>query len=146
MGDNPTPQAAADHKKWDSWLAMQWAYLLGQLDSVPEGNGTMLDNTLVVFGSDTTTGQTLQKGAHVGFRFPMWIAGGSNFAFRTGRQVMVPLMPLHFGATAANSWGYNPGKYLYHNALLLSVARAFGMNISSYGSYDQGQGGVPGLT
>jgi len=107
----------------------------------------MLDNTLVVFGSDTTTGQTLAVGAHNGFRFPMWIAGGGNFAFETGRQMMLPAMPPGTPATASNKWGYDykGGKYLYHNALLVSVAQAFGMPINSYGSHDQGVGGVPGL-
>jgi len=118
-----------------------------QLSSIPEGSGTMLDNTLVVFGSDTTTGQTLAVGAHNGFRFPMWIAGGGNFAFETGRQMMLPAMPPGTPATASNKWGYDykGGKYLYHNALLVSVAQAFGMPINSYGSHDQGVGGVPGL-
>lgn len=146
-GDSPSDKVISDHKKWDAFYAKQWLYLLEQLSSVPEGSGSMLDNTLVVFGSDTTTGQTLAAGAHNGFRFPMWIAGGGNFAFRTGRQVMLPLMPPGTPATSANKWGYDVkgAKYLYHNALLVSVAQAFGMDINAYGSHDQGVGGVPGL-
>lgn len=150
-----SPKIISDVQLWDRFYAKQWAYLLEQLDSIPEGNGTMLDNTLVLFGSDTTTGQDPAPahaswqgpGAHDGRRFPMWMAGGSNFAFRTGRQVMLPVMPKHAEATAANKWGHNfqNGKYLYHNALLVSVAQAFGMDINAYGTHDQGIGGVPGL-
>jgi hypothetical protein len=34
------------------WYAEQFAYLLGKLDSIPEGNGTMLDNTAVLWASE----------------------------------------------------------------------------------------------
>ena len=39
----------------DRWYATQFAYLLGKLDAVKEGNGTMLDNTLVVWGREMGT-------------------------------------------------------------------------------------------
>lgn len=143
----PSAKVVADHKAWDQFFAKQWLYLLQQLSSIPEGSGSMLDNTLIVFGSDTTSGQSLAVGAHNGYRFPIWMAGGSNFAFPTGRQLTFPAMPPDTTANAANMWGYNEKgrKYLYHNSLLVSVAQAFGMNINSYGTYDQGVGPVPGL-
>lgn len=118
-----------DHKKWDAWWASQWAYLLQQLDSVKEGNGTLLDNTLIVFGSDTTTAQSLSTGAHEFYRFPIWLAGGSNFAFKTGRTIK-----LATPARPANA------QWRYHNTLLVSVARAFGLDINTFGTWDQGKG------
>lgn len=137
-GDNPTPQVMADHKKWDSWWASQWAYLLQQLDSVQEGNGTMLDNTLILFGSDTTTGQTIGVGAHQSYRFPMWLAGGSNFAFKTGRALALPYL-------AYKNYDKDGGKWTSTNAVLVSVARAMGLDISKFGTWDGGQGPVQGL-
>jgi Protein of unknown function (DUF1552) len=137
-GEMPSAQVTANHKKWDTWWSTQWAYLLSQLASVSEGNGTLLDNTLIVFGSDTTTGQSLGVGAHQSFRFPMWIAGGSNFAFRTGRTVKLPYM-------VSDDFGRYGSQWTYHNALLVSVAKAMGLNINAFGTWDQGRGGVPGL-
>jgi hypothetical protein len=152
---NPSAKVISDHQLWDRFYAKQWLYLLEQLSSIPEGDGTMLDNTLVLFGSDTTTGQDPAPahaswqgpGAHDGRRFPLWIAGGGAFAFRTGRQVSLQVMPKHATATEANKWGHNfqNGKYYYHNALLVSVAQAFGMTLNAYGTFDQGIGGLPGL-
>src|SRR5689334_15568781 len=34
------------------WYVDQFAYLLGQLDGIQEGAGTMLDNTVIVLGSE----------------------------------------------------------------------------------------------
>lgn len=35
-----------------NWYAQQFAYLLGELEKVPEGDGTMLDNTVVLWVSE----------------------------------------------------------------------------------------------
>jgi len=40
----------------ESWYMQQLAYLLGRLDSVPEGSGTMLDNTMVIYANNLTDG------------------------------------------------------------------------------------------
>lgn len=138
-GDAPTPQVFDDHKKWDAFWAKHMAYLLEQLSSVKEGNGTMLDNTLILVGSDTHTGQSRSKGAHQAYRAPYWMAGGGNFAFRTGRTVKLPTPPI------STDVGRTGGQWTYHNALLVSVVRAFGMSTNTVGTWDQGKGPVPGL-
>ncbi len=95
VGDAKAQQTDLDdHKKYDRWYAARWAYLLNKLDSIKEGNGTMLDNTLIVFGQDTTTnteGGRTGLGAHYGLRFPMFLAGGGNFAFKTGQYLQIPM-------------------------------------------------------
>ncbi|HVZ35262.1 MAG TPA: DUF1552 domain-containing protein, partial [Polyangiaceae bacterium] len=40
------------------WYASQVAYLLGKLAAIPEGNGSVLDNTLVVWGNELSVGNT----------------------------------------------------------------------------------------
>ena len=35
-----------------TWYSQQVADFLAELDSIPEGDGTLLDNTLVVWGSE----------------------------------------------------------------------------------------------
>ena len=52
----------------------------GKLDSVNEGNGTLLDNTLVVWGRE------LGSTAHRMERVPFVIAGKAGGALRTGRS------------------------------------------------------------
>ena len=64
------------------WYAESIAHLLGSLQAVTEPDGsTMLDNTLVVWGSEVA-----EPDIHSFDRMPFVIAGGSKF-LRTGRYV-----------------------------------------------------------
>ena len=63
----------------DNWYAKQIAYLVGQLDAVNEGNGTLLDNTLIVMGRE------LGSTAHRMDRSPLLLIGKAGGALRTGR-------------------------------------------------------------
>lgn len=120
------PGPISDHQKIDRWFADRWVYLLKKLSSYQESDGTLLDNTLVLVGSDTTT----RGGAHSLSRFTYWMAGGGNFAFKTGRHVQV--------APA-------PGKYTPNHRLFVSICNAFGMNVSKFGNLDNGSGPLAGL-
>ncbi len=61
------------------------AGLARKLDAVPEGNGTMLDNTLIVFFSDA--GQQ----HHANYQnFPMLLLGNLRGRFKTGRYLHYP--------------------------------------------------------
>lgn len=83
-------------------------------------------------------GQSLETGAHQHWRLPLWMAGGSNFAFKTGRLINLPHTSLM--GTAAQS-----GKWVVHNRLLTSICQAFGMTVDSFGTLDPGKGGVAEL-
>lgn len=63
------------------WLAEQLAYFLGKLDSVPEGDGTLLDNTIVFWASEI--GESTQ---HDLTMMPYVLAGGGS-KLRSGRVV-----------------------------------------------------------
>lgn len=141
VGDAKGQQVDLDnHKKYDRWFASRWAYLLNRLDSIKEGNGTVLDNTLVLFGSDTTTLQVFTLGPHNHVRFPLWMAGGGNFAFKTGQGIKLP------------NPGRDPGskldvaKWVVHQRLLTSIGQAFGMPIEKFGDNDPGSGTLAQLT
>lgn len=140
IGDAQGQQVDIDnHKKFDRWFAARWAYLLNRLDSIKEGNGTVLDNTLVVFGSDTTTLQTLSLGPHLHARFPLWMAGGGNFAFKTGQSIKL--------ANPGRLPGSKPdvAKWVVHQRLLTSIAQAFGMPVEKFGDNDPGSGTIAQL-
>jgi hypothetical protein len=62
------------------WLTEQFNYLLEAMKRVPEGNGTMLDNTLVLWVNELSRGN-----AHSHPNMPYLLAGGAGGALRTGR-------------------------------------------------------------
>lgn len=133
------PEDLEDVKKYDRWYGARWAYLLGRLNSIKEGNGTVLDNTLIVFGSDTTTLQNLELGPHQHHRFPMWLAGGGNFAFKTGQVIKLP------SPSKSPERKEDVAQWVVHHRLLTSICQAFGMPNETFGDLDPGRGPVTQL-
>jgi hypothetical protein len=72
----------------------QFAYFLDRLDSVREGDGTLLDNTMIVYGSGIGDGNR-----HNHDDLPILVAGGGAAGFELGRHVRyehgTPLMNLY---------------------------------------------------
>jgi hypothetical protein len=58
----------------------QYAYLLGRLSKMPEGDGSVLDNSCIMFVSE-------HWNAHNGTRVPLVLAGGLGGALQTGRTL-----------------------------------------------------------
>ena len=63
----------------------QFAYFLERLKSVREGEGTLLDNCMIVYGSGIADGN-----AHSHHDLPVLLAGRGGGAFQTGRHVQFP--------------------------------------------------------
>ncbi|MDF3065384.1 MAG: hypothetical protein K0R38_985, partial [Polyangiaceae bacterium] len=98
-----------------------FAKFLAKLDSVPEGSGTMLDNSLVVWGSELGKGNS-----HSFERMPFVVAGGSGGNLETGRYLQYDKIE--------------------HNRLLVSVARLMGVaEQDKFGGTDAGSGGLSGF-
>ncbi len=87
--------------------------LMEQLESVPEGSGTMMDNTLIVYTSNNADKQHTN-----GANWPVILLGNCNGAFKTG----------HF--TQLN--GDRP-----INALYTSILRASGVEVDSFNMTDK---------
>ena len=70
-----------DKLKWftqaDIWYMEDWAWFLNKLRSIPEGNGTLLDHTLVAWGS---SGGSIN--AHHNHHLPTMLAGGTALGVR----------------------------------------------------------------
>lgn len=66
--------------QWDRWRNENHAYFLKRLADTQEGDGTMLDNTLVLYGS------AHPHASHSGFNYPLQLAGGKNLGFAHGRM------------------------------------------------------------
>lgn len=62
----------------------QLAYFLGRLKSIKEGNGTLLDNCLITYGSGISDGNQ-----HLHENLPILVAGAGGGAVRPGRHVRV---------------------------------------------------------
>lgn len=104
----------------NNWYASQIARLLDGLAAIPEGDGTMLDNTIVVWGNELGRGNN-----HSRRDVPFLIAGGGGGALQSGRTI--------------NSEDI-------HNRLLVSLCQAMGLNdVQTFGSNDTGSGPIPGL-
>ena len=64
--------------QWDRWRAEQHAYFLKRLAETPEGDGTMLDRTIVLWGSSHP------HASHSTRNYPIQIAGGNKLGFKHG--------------------------------------------------------------
>jgi hypothetical protein len=111
------------------WYATHLASFLDQLDAVPERDGSVLDNTLVVwmpdFGHDT----------HGGLNVPCVLLGGAQQRLRMGRY-----LNYYDRANDAHDWrSFEP-----NNKLLVSILQAFGVETNQFNS-DEFEGALSGL-
>ena len=107
----------------NAWYAERVAALATRLDATPEpnGDGTLLDNTAIVWTNEMGTGNS-----HSLNDVP-WVVIGGGLGWKTGRAMHMGNVP--------------------HNRLLLSMARSFGLSNETFGQPDLCDGGVlSGLT
>ncbi len=105
----------------NTWYAEQFAAFVQMLGSIPEGDGTMLDNTIVLWGNELSKGNSHQIDP-----IPLVMAGGRNLGINTGRFL-----------------SFDDGTI--HNRVLVSILQAMGHDVDSYGELDSGSGPLPGL-
>lgn len=72
-------------RKIDAFYSRQFAYLIERMRAVPEGEGSLLDNSLLVYGSGIRDGDR-----HDHVNLPVVLAGGAGGAARTGRYWKLP--------------------------------------------------------
>jgi hypothetical protein len=92
----------------------QYAYLIGRLKEVREGETTLLDQCMIAYGSGISDGNS-----HTHDDLPILLAGAGNGTLRPGRHVAMregtPLANLHLSlldrmGVAAESFGDSTGK------------------------------------
>lgn len=105
--------------KINQWFAGELAYLAKRLSETPEptGEGNMLDNTLIVWTNELAKGNS-----HSLRNLPFVVVGGAP-EFRMGRYLKLP------DKTA-------------HNRLWMTVAKAMGHDIKSFGKEEFCVGGA----
>ena len=123
---------------YSAYHGQQVARLVSTLENIPDVDGrSVMDNTLIVWGSE------LGDGWH-GYRHYNPVLVGGSWAFNTGRylywphdtpaEMRVPSQVLAGGMSHVSG--------LPHQKLLISVARAMGLDVDSVGlRYSRGQRG-----
>lgn len=106
----------------NQWYAQQIANFITKLKSIPEGSGTLFDNTLVVWVNELGIGNV-----HSHTRIPLMIAGSAGGYFKTGKYVSYP------NGTPVNN-------------LLVSIAQAMGVNLTTFGDPAVSKGPLTGIT
>ena len=71
-----------DYERITNFHVSQYAYLISKLDSMKEGDGTVLDNSCIMFLSNMWVGRT-----HDNSRLPLVLAGGLGGTLKTGRTL-----------------------------------------------------------
>ncbi len=66
--------------RYDRWLTEQFAYFLTRLDQTHDAHGSLLDNTLVLYGSACST-------THNAVNYPLVLAGGAGIGLRHGHYL-----------------------------------------------------------
>lgn len=94
------------------YIMEEFRYLVEALAAVPEGDTTLLDHCAILATSDCSLGRS-----HSVEEFPILIAGSCNGALQTG---------IHYRSTSSE----NTSK------VLLTLARAMGLTLDSYGKGD----------
>lgn len=96
--------------KINTWYAEQFAYLLAKLKAIPEGDGTLLDNTLVVWVNEHAKGND-----HSRHDMPYVLAGKAGGAVRPGRWMQL-------------------GGEVPHNNMWVGCMNAMGLPATSFGN------------
>ena len=102
-------QPGAPYIAVNTWIVSQLAYLLAQLKATPDGDGTLLDNTIVYFASEMGEGSS-----HSGNDLPIVIAGGGAGRITPGRLLDRP--------------GQGNGN------VLIALMHAMGVSVSTFGN------------
>jgi hypothetical protein len=103
------------------WYAQEVAYLAGKLNELG-----VLDRTAICWGNELDNGS-----AHDHVNHPFLIIGGCGGRLRTGQVVRYP---------HPKKWEPEPAGTRAHNDLLVTLGRAMGANVPSFGDADLNQG------
>lgn len=130
---NPNVPARLELAKVQNWYAEQIATFMDRLSEIPEGSGSVLDNTIILWGNELG-----DPSLHNHWTLPTVLAGGAGGKFRMGRYMTLR-------GSMMSQYG-NPiiTKAYAHNHLLISICQAFGLDVNTFG-HPAYTGGVSGL-
>ena len=77
------PETVSKIQKIDHYLVEQFAYFLEKLDSISDAGGTLLDQSMVLYGSGLSDANRHDHG-----NLPIVLAGGAGGRIKTGRYIV----------------------------------------------------------
>ena len=104
-----SPEKMAVFSKLNTYHVETLAYFLKKLQAIPDGDGTLLDHSVVLYGSGMSDGNT-----HNNFNVPVVVVGGRDQQMKGNRHLRYPK-----GTPLAN--------------LSLSLMDKFGVNLDRFG-------------
>jgi hypothetical protein len=76
------PEKIAKTMKIDELHVRSFAYLLNKMNSTPDGDGTLLDHSVILYGSSISDGNV-----HTHHDLPLVLAGGASARIKGGRHI-----------------------------------------------------------
>lgn len=119
-GDEDEPKVE-QNTRLNAWYAEQLAYLVASLKAIPEGDGTLFDNCVIVWVNEQAKGNNHDRRA-----MPYVLLGSAGGYFDTGRYVVQPSVATH-------------------NQLFVSLQNAMGVDDDEFGNPAYNKGELPGL-
>jgi hypothetical protein len=107
----------------NQWYATQLATLITKLKAIPEGDGSVLDNTIILVCNELGKGNTHSR-TNAGYL----LAGGGGGALESGRFL-----------------SYDPEQQISHNGLLVSLLNAMDVPDKQFGKTEWSNGPLSGL-
>lgn len=114
----------------DRFLVEQFAYFLGRLKDTKEGERSLLDSTLVLYGSGSSN-------THQHFHLPIVLAGGGGLGFKHGQHLDLSkqgvVQQTHNERTSEGvNWVMPINKNARMSNLFLTLARGVGVNADKF--------------
>ena len=137
LGDIEAPTAAEEQQYapiWDKltsinvWYATELAYLAQKLEAIPFAGKTLLDHTALCWGNELDNGSSHDHSNH-----PFVVIGSCGARLRTGQVVRFPKQPKNQP---------EPPNVRSHNDLLVTLAKAMGANVDSFGDQEFNRGPI----
>jgi hypothetical protein len=112
--------AIAEYTKVSHWYIEQLAYMLDKMKQIDEGDGSLLDHTVILYGSEMKDGN-----GHIKNNLPILLAGRGGGLIDPGRHVVLK-------------------EHTPLSNLLLTLAQKFGCEIDSFNGTSTGTVGEIG--
>ena len=126
---NGNKEALKQLTRSDEFNVLQFSYFLSRLSEVREGEGTLLDTTLALYGSGLSYGNS-----HGTTSLPLVLAGGAKLGLKHGAHV-------DYNQQIKEFKGYGQGVGVYHSPvntkahfsnLLLTIAQKMGVETKAF--------------
>lgn len=122
-----------DMLKLQRWYAEQVAYLMERLSQLPEGDGSVLDNTVILWVNELG-----YPASHTNMNVPMLVLGGRGKSPTKGQWLKFSQddrfdCTNFFAEDKCEAGQPFDTHHKPHNEVLLSIARLFGFELSHFG-------------